>query len=1097
MIKKGIGILILSLFFLSGYLTGVQAHSPFQPKIKADFYQSIRNSSSEEIIIIKFRNPNAVEQAWNQAILQNKQMDQDAVIEEVDANYVSQLQHFQENWFEATSSTIPMTLIHTYQHVYNGITVKTRGFYIPLLLKNASVERIFDTRDTNYLLRDHEANTLSARKTWDLVDKNKEKITGKGIRVGILDTGIDYYHSDFSPMLYSDNSENKTLNPASKIKGGKDFADGDDDFMDSGNHDPRDPNNFPPHGTHVAGITSGNNPNDPVRKGMAPDSELYIYKVFSDKGPGANPAHIIAAANQSVVDKCHVINLSLGNSNPTSSIQPGEPYYDALINAIKSGVVVVVAAGNDGSRAKSNPFPIHAPGIFDKVIQVAGSDDRMYFAIHVRSGNGTITRMNSYKFPYTPPFKAEFSGLPLVNCGYGRPEDFSGVDVKGKIAFISRGPKENGISFREKNLNARDAGAIAAITYNYDPVSLSGTLIKEPADQKLNFIPNLQLSGYHADIIKEALSSGGSLEFPSQNVGLYDMSSAGPCFSGNEDIFKPEISAPGKQVSSAVMTTFNPENNSYIPEYDDWDGTSMATPGVTGAIALVRQARPDWTPVDIKNVVMNTADILINQVSNQPFSFFNQGSGQINALNAATAPMITSPPSFMRNIDKLQSGNQFEVKNVSDKEVKVSLSSDIFRLAPSDNPVKVTFSTSNMTIPAKGSLCFSIDFNVDQDRFTMRVVEGAIWMNISNAKEVGSASSKHHIPFILYKDKVTDIDAPISDFSISESMIDVTSNAKYQVHFSVNAGSHLIIKGINPEIDSYSNIINDFRVYIVDKKNNRWGDIFFSENLFIGDYSFEWNGKDIYGNEIAPNGNFFLVAESSGVKATIEGQNVTREPLPDTSQAIPLTFVNSSVPIPPVFLISCPSKIKVGSDFTIDILFADVRDVNQINLGITYSKANTSFIEYQLGEFVDQTTFKENDIKVDDGSFTIKANKNPAAAEGRIKIASIKLHADRATSKLGMKFEISYFIVKNSQDKEVKTIIDYPAILITKDDVMLGDFDGNSFINELDLQLLLDAYPSTYLDEDWNPIYDLNNDYVVNIEDIAIFAQAYEAESND
>lgn len=1095
MIKKLIVMLVLSLFFLSGFVTVTLAKTPSLSKIKADFYQSVQSSSTEEIIVIKFRDPNAVEQAWNKAVLQNTQLDPNTVVQDFDENYIHQLQLFQQDWFINTSANIPMTLLHTYQHVYNGVAVKIRGFYIPLLLKEASVERIFDTRDTNFLLRDHEANTLSVRKTWSTVDKNKEKITGKGIRVGILDTGIDYYHSDFSPMLYKDNSEAKPLNPASKIKGGKDFADGDADFMDSGK---KANATYPPHGTHVAGITSGNNPNDPVRKGMAPDSDLYIYKVFSDNSQGANPANIIAAANQSVIDKCHVINLSLGNANPTASVQPGEPYYDALVNAIKSGVVVVAAAGNDGSRAKVSPYPIHAPGIFDKVIQVAGTDDRMNFGINIKFPDGTTTRINSYKFPYTPPFKTEFNGLPIVDCSYGRPEDFSGINVKGKIAFISRGPVEKGISFKEKNINAGKAGAIAAITYNREPGSLNGTLIQNADDQKLPFIPNLQLSGYHAGKIKEALQAGGSVEFPSQNVSLYDMSSAGPCFSGNEDIFKPEISAPGKQVSSAVMTTFDAEKNNYIPQYEDWDGTSMATPGATGAIALVRQARPDWTPVDIKNVVMNTADIVINQVSNQPFSFFNQGSGQINALSASTAPIITSPPSFMRNIDKVPEGNQFEIKNVSEKEVKLSLSSEVFRIAKEENPLNIKFNTSEISIPAKGSLCFSVDFQIDKERFSMRTLEGVIWIKIINAKDVGSSAVNHHIPFILYKDKVTDIDPPISNFSISDPTIDVTGDAKYTVNFSINAGSHLVIKGVNPEMDAYTNMVNDFRVYIVDKKNNRWGDIYFSENIFVGNYSFQWNGKDIFGNEIVPDGKFFLVAESSGTKITVAGSDVTREPLPDFSEAIPLTFVNSSIPIPPVFLISSPSVVKVGADFTIDILFANVKDIHQIELEVTYSKASTSLVEYQLGEFIDQNNFNEKkDLKVEDGIFTIKATRNPDVADGRMKIASIKLRADKATSKLGMKFEITHFAFKDNQNKDIQPMIDYPVILITKDDVMVGDFDGNSFIDNTDLQMLMSAYPSHYLDDDWNAKFDLNNDYLVNIADIAIFAQAFEAELND
>jgi len=1100
--KKLFSTLLLSLFFFTGSFSVSLGAQSAKLKIDQKFLQSVQSSSQEEIVIIKFRNPNAVEQAWNRAKAQHQTISNNYVITDFDETYIQSLSAFQKNWFETTSRTIPMTLLHTYQHVYNGIAVNVRGYYIPLLLQNPSVEHIYDTRDTNYLLREVEANTLSTKKTWSLVTKNKVNVTGKGIRVGILDTGIDYYHTDFSPMLYTQDKDGKQiLNPLAKIKGGKDFADGDSDFMDSGNHVPRDPAGFPPHGTHVAGITSGNNPADPSKKGMAPDSELYVYKVFSDKGPGANPANIIAAANQSVIDKCHVINLSLGNSNPTSSIQPGEPYYDSLINAIKAGTVVVAAAGNDGSRSKITPYPIHAPGIFDQVIQVAGSDDRMNFGINIKYRDGSNIRINAIKFTYAPPFKTEFNGLPIIDCGFGREEDFAKVNVKGKIALISRGPKDAGITFQSKNLNAGKAGAIAAITYNYNEESLSGTLVQNPADQKLKFIPNLQLSGYHAGKLKEALADGGSIEFPAgSSLSIYDMSSAGPCYSGNDNVFKPEISAPGKQVNSAVMTILDedpnsPTYNTYVPQYEDWDGTSMATPGATGAIALVRQARPDWSPVQVKNVVMNTADLIINQISNEPYSFFNQGSGQINALSAATAPIITSPPSFMQNIEKLTDGYSFEIQNVSEKAVTVNLSSQLLRLKAEQNPVEVKFNTTSLTIPAKGNLCFSVDFVIDNEQFTMRRVEGLIWIKIQNAKEVGSSSSSHHIPFILYKNKITDIDPPISNVTISENTIDSSSDNRYKVNFTLNTGSHTQIKGIEPELEYYSNIVYDFRVYIVDKKNNRWGDIYFSENIFVGDYSFEWNGKDLYGNDFVPDGKFFLVAESSGTKITVDGSTVTRDPMPDVSSPIPLTFVNSSVSMPPVFLIACPSKIKLGLDFTIDILFADVQNVDRFELELAFSKTNVSPIEYQLGDFIDPTKFDEKkDISFTKGNFSIKANRNPKITKGRVKVASLKLRADRVTSKLGMKFELLNLIIKNNENKMLKTITDYPVILIVNDQILSADFDGNSFIDSADLQLLMEAYPSSYIDDNWDAKFDLNNDYMVDISDIALFAQALEVE---
>ena len=631
-----------------------------EPKrIDASFYQDVYRSSQEEIIIIKFKEDSSVS---FQANNQNPYVLEPNTRE----NYAQKLYNLQMDWVNSTKKHVPFTLLHNYQQVYNGIAIKIRGYNIPYILKDARVDRIFGTRDLNYLTRQFTVSTISAKPVWNLETAKKEKVTGKGIKVGVLDTGIDFFHPDFL------DKEGKT----SKIKGGKDFADGDDDYYDSGSTGKP---GFVPHGTHVAGITSGNNLSNPLKKGMAPDSDLFVYKVFSNETLGANYANVVAAIDQSVKDKCNVINLSLGNTQPTPSIDPGNPYYDSILNATKAGVVVVCAAGNEGSRNAKSPYTIHAPGTYEPAIQVAGSDDRMNVAFVIQGKDGSKQWINSKKFNYTPPFRSDFTDLPIIDCGFGSVDDFSKVNVKGKIALISRGPKGAGISFQEKNLNAKKAGAVAAITYNYDEEALAGTLVMPDLDPySFDFVPNLQLSGANAFILKNALQNGGKVIFPpTTSLSMYDMSSIGPCYSGDENIFKPEVSAPGKQVNSAVMSGRDKDNN-VVAKYEDWDGTSMATPHATGAIALVQQAHPEWTAFEIKAVVMNSADLITNYLSSLPFSFFVQGSGQINPLSAIQAPMITSPPSLMRNVEKLEESYSFEVHNTTNATISVETSFETF-----------------------------------------------------------------------------------------------------------------------------------------------------------------------------------------------------------------------------------------------------------------------------------------------------------------------------------------------------------------------------------------------------------------------------------
>ncbi len=102
--------------------------------------------------------------------------------------------------------------------------------------------------------------------------------------------------------------------------------------------------------------------------------------------------------------------------------------------------------------------------------------------------------------------------------------------------------------------------------------------------------------------------------------------------------------APGKQISSAALAK-RKSKGQYEDRYEIWEGTSMATACTSGVVALIKEAHPQWSPHDVKCALMNTADILVNPMNNQPYSYFLQGSGQINAKHAIHTPLLISPPS--------------------------------------------------------------------------------------------------------------------------------------------------------------------------------------------------------------------------------------------------------------------------------------------------------------------------------------------------------------------------------------------------------------------------------------------------------------------
>jgi subtilisin len=162
---------------------------------------------------------------------------------------------------------------------------------------------------------------------------------GKGVKVGIIDSGIDYYHPDLN----------------ANFAGGYDFVNKDDDPLDDYGH-----------GTHVAGTVAAED-NDSGVVGVAPEASLYALKVLDSSG-GGSWSDVIAAMDWAVTNNLQVVNLSLGSDrNPGGTVQA------AFDNAEAAGLVIVAAGGNSGTLAgKGNN--VTYPAKYASVIAVAATD---------------------------------------------------------------------------------------------------------------------------------------------------------------------------------------------------------------------------------------------------------------------------------------------------------------------------------------------------------------------------------------------------------------------------------------------------------------------------------------------------------------------------------------------------------------------------------------------------------------------------------------------------------------------------------------------------------------------------------------------------
>ncbi|HWI66570.1 MAG TPA: S8 family serine peptidase [Symbiobacteriaceae bacterium] len=224
--------------------------------------------------------------------------------------------------------------------------------------------------------------------------------------------------------------------------------------------------------------------------------------------------------------------------------------------------------------------------------------------------------------------------LEYVPCGLGaKPKDFP-KGVKGKIALVQRGE----ITFRDKAANAQKAGAVAVVIYNNRDGNFFGSMGEE-ADRPN--IPAVSMSKADGELMLQAGSGSGEAaklrltpeEVP-QPDRLAEFSSRGP---NNDGWIKPEITAPGVNIYSATITQAGmpgggmPDPSGYISA----SGTSMATPHVAGMAALIRQAHPDWTSMQVKAALVNTARWMKNQGT-----VMDQGNGSADLARAVDCRAI-------------------------------------------------------------------------------------------------------------------------------------------------------------------------------------------------------------------------------------------------------------------------------------------------------------------------------------------------------------------------------------------------------------------------------------------------------------------------
>ena len=582
-------------------------------------------------------------------------------------SYLARLERAQRAAVAELRRTIPSASVsRRYQVVLNGFAVDLPARRLADLARLSFVERIYPSVRFHLALNES-PSLIAAPALWAATGAR-----GEGVKIAVIDDGVDQTHRFFDATGFS--------YPPGFPKGARSFT------------TPRVivARTFPGpgagrrgrlpvdrrasfHGTHVAGIAAGKTGTPspggrshvPVANlsGVAPNAYIGNYRVFTIPTPVGhvgNTPELVAAFEAAVRDGMDVINLSGGSAETDP---PNDALVEAVRNAAAAGVIPVIAAGN--SRDDFGLGTVGSPGTAAEAITVAAVSNT-----HVFGPALLVTDPRLPQYLRAVPFRVsvlypaflnwERADQPLVDVGSitgsdGRPVDrqLCGIQnpaaltttlprnsLRGAIALVSRGR----CPLITKAYRAAVFGGAAGIVL---VDNRPGEANRLPLDLGL---PAGTISDFDGASLQSSIAAVGGrttvrfdfdpLEVRTGRSGIVtSFSSAGP--TAFEHRLKPDVAAPGGEVLSSTLREF--AGSPFAP----FDGTSMATPHVAGAAALLVQRHPAWSPAQVKSALVSSAGgAWGNTQRTSEASVLLAGGGLVN-VHAADDPRVFTEPSSL------------------------------------------------------------------------------------------------------------------------------------------------------------------------------------------------------------------------------------------------------------------------------------------------------------------------------------------------------------------------------------------------------------------------------------------------------------------
>jgi subtilisin family serine protease len=593
-------------------------------------------------------------------------------------------------------------VVAEYDLVFNGMAINLNGHQAKELMRGPHVVRVTPSQMYHPTMN-RSTVLINAASLWTAVGGQGN--AGAGIRIGIIDSGIDPTH----PFL-----TDATLTPPAGFP--------KCDEIDSATHvedtnclftsnkvivakvfqlqTKFDASAAQTHGTHVSGTAAGvANTCAPfvgcTLTGVAPKAFLGNYNVFPGTITDAPDSTIIQAVNAAVADGMDVLNLSLGGT----ATRPNDPLEVAVNNAVDAGLVVAIAAGNAGPGAGT----LESPGRAAKVITAGASTNPHFIGIPVTVSSSTFGAALGQFANFTPPVTASYTTTsPSNGC------TTISTSLATKIALIVRGV----CTFSTKIRNAQSAGAIGVIMVNNvvgDPIAMGqdGT----PSQPTIPAVMVSNVNGAAMGASGTASVDGTSpQEFftdgPSADI-IAGFSSRGPTPFTFQ--IKPDATAPGVNVDSSVTSS----SCASPPCFAFFQGTSMATPHIAGAAALLSQLHPTWSPAQIKSALVNPAKRPVRSSSTGAtlINPMDRGAGRIDLAAAVDTPLTLDPVSVSFGLvtkkGALTATNTVAAQNVSGASQTCTVA-----ITSATGSSLVSASTSSLAIGSGGSATLGLTLTV-------------------------------------------------------------------------------------------------------------------------------------------------------------------------------------------------------------------------------------------------------------------------------------------------------------------------------------------------------------------------------------------------